>query len=262
MKTRDLVRKLDAVRSQGESSYSNIYRSIASLPEQEWECRTSEKTVCISYFEGGAQRSWFLTSDLDDLVKMLREMPKGLVMDIISRGSSYLSEPLARGGFHSIARMQRWANRDISVVLDGASVMVKRYGGSHPGIAAHEDDAGEILAIYTQAFDSRVSHLPSLEKLRMAIRAGDVIIHKEDGRIRTILQRNVEPKRFYIHQVYNDGAKAWLHGLLLAELQKYYTQGGRYLYAWVQDTNIASQKMHAKYGMLPDGLWDIVYAKK
>ena len=260
MQTKELVEKWNAIRTQGQSVYTNLYRSIASVPARDWDCRTSERTLLLIDFEGGASRVQFVTSDKNDLAQMLASVQEAVTLDVIGRNPKELKGVLAQGGFHPIAQMRRWANRDISMVLDDNSAINKKYGNIKSGGVACEDDARQILDIYKKTFDTRISHLPSLEELRENIRQGEVVIHQEAGRIRTILQRTIEPKRFYIHQVYNDGEKVWLHSLLLAELRRYYAQGGRYLYAWVQDTNIASQKMHAKYGLAPDGLWDIVYA--
>ena len=260
MQTEELVERWNAIRAQGKSVYTNLYRNIASFPAQEWDATASELTLCLFLFEGGARRVQFVTSDSDDLARMLAAVKEPAAIDMVGRNPSALAGALAKGGFHPIAQMHRWANRDISAALGGNGIINKTYGNINSGGVAREDDARQILDIYRKTFDTRISHLPSLGELKENIDHGEVVIHREAGRIRTILQRTIEPKRFYIHQVYNDGEKAWLHGIILSELRRYYAQGGRYLYAWIQDTNIASQKMHAKYGMAPDGLWDVVYA--
>ena len=261
MRTKDLVERLNQIRAQAGPVYTNMYRSVASSPDCDWECEGAEQTVLLFYDEGGARRLQFLTADLGELKSMLLNIRHPVTLDIISRGITTLSDILNQGGFATIARMQRLANRDISSVFSSKSTIKNIYGTINSG-GASEDDARQILDIFTRVFDTRISHLPSLDELKENIRQGEVVIHKEAGRIHTILQRTVAPKRFYIHQVYNDGEKAWLHGIMLAEFKRYYAQGGRYVYAWVQDTNIASQKMHAKYGLVPDGLWDIVYTNQ
>ena len=47
--------------------------------------------------------------------------------------------------------------------------------------------------------------------------------------------------------------------MMLNRLKKYSETGGRYIYAWIDEKNIASIKFHKKYGMEPDGIWDIIY---
>ena len=50
-----------------------------------------------------------------------------------------------------------------------------------------------------------------------------------------------------------------IHAMMLNRLKKYSETGGRYIYAWIDEKNIASIKFHKKYGMEPDGIWDIIY---
>lgn len=261
MRTDIVVNKIDEIRSCPGEKYTNIYTPVASAGRDDWDAITSEHTICLLYTEGSASRVQFMSSDRNELCQVLNQLGEDTTIDIIGRDTEQLSDIMTEGGFSVLARMQRWANKDISGVMEDKSPMRLRYGESDPGIVATEDDASDILAIYRKVFDTRVSHLPTIEELKKSIRNKEVIIHKDNDDIHTILQCTIELRRFYIHQVFNDGMKSWLHGIIFNELEKYYKLGGRYMYAWVQDTNIASQRMHAKYGMKPDGLWDMVYTK-
>ena len=43
------------------------------------------------------------------------------------------------------------------------------------------------------------------------------------------------------------------------KIYEYIESGGKYMYAWVEENNIASLKFHQKYGMRHDGMWDLIY---
>ena len=128
MHTRELIGQLNAIRAQDGKVHTNIYRSLAALPERDWQCMVSEHTVCIFFYEGSAQRCQFLTTDLADLVHMLREIPQGITLEIIGRQPEAMAEVLQQGGFQQLARMQRWANRDITSVFAEESAINNKYG--------------------------------------------------------------------------------------------------------------------------------------
>lgn len=54
-----------------------------------------------------------------------------------------------------------------------------------------------------------------------------------------MLQAEVMTKKFYINQVANKSEKHVIHAILLDRLEKYAEKGGKYLYAWVEEKNIA-----------------------
>lgn len=131
-----------------------------------------------------------------------------------------------------------------------------------PARNARVDEAAAVNRILWSTFDTRIGHLLDDGELAKNIEKGEVLIIKDHGEIVTLLQRSLDRRQFYINQIINRADSAYIHSLLGAELQKFYDSGGRYLYAWVQDTNIASNKFHAKYGMTFDGLLDLVYVRR
>lgn len=131
-----------------------------------------------------------------------------------------------------------------------------------PARSARVDEAAAVNRILWSTFDTRIGHLLDDRELAKIIEKGEVLIIKDHGEIVTLLQRSLDRRQFYINQIINRADSAYIHSLLGAELQKFYDSGGRYLYAWVQDTNIASNKFHAKYDMSFDGLLDLVYVRR
>nr|MBQ6740143.1 hypothetical protein [Synergistaceae bacterium] len=101
------------------------------------------------------------------------------------------------------------------------------------------------------------------KELAEIIKAREVLISRgDDNKIISILQTKTQPRKFYINQVYNSGNKSIIHAMLLSKLKLYCGNGGKYLYAWVEESNIASIKFHAKYCMKPDGFLNLIYNLK
>ena len=126
------------------------------------------------------------------------------------------------------------------------------------GEPAADRDIPEINRLLWDTFHTEISHLLTDEELLE--KAGQLTIHREGRTIDALLQAEVLPKKFYINQIVNRGNRKNIHAMLLNRLKAYTEAGGKYLYAWVEDRNIASQKFHQKYGMKHDGMWNVLYA--
>lgn len=158
------------------------------------------------------------------------------------------------------ASMMRFANPDCRNVFESDSKVIQ-YKDAVNVENAIEQDVEEINKILWSLFNTEISHLLSDQELRERIRAGQLTIHRDsNNHIDAILQANVMPKKFYINQVVNKGDRKVIHAIVLNRLEKYVNMGGKYLYAWVEDKNIASIKFHEKYGMRHDGMWSLIYS--
>lgn len=157
------------------------------------------------------------------------------------------------------ASMMRMTNPDCRIVFESGSGVLQ-YKGAAVIEEAQESDVGEINKILYSTFHTEVSHLPNKDELREKIRENQITVHRDNGgHIDALLQAEVMPKKFYINQIVNNADKCIIHAMLLDKLEKYIAVGGKYLYAWVEDKNIASLKFHKKYGMRHDGMWSRIY---
>lgn len=212
-----------------------------------------EEEFIFSWEDHGVQRLTFFVKNwksLDDL------------LTLIDGGKYYLEfmtkepEEIVPVGTERVAAMMRLANSDCRSVLELDSPVL-RYLDPTIGVPAVEQDIREINQILWNTFHTEISHL--LTDTEMKTKIEQIIIHRKDQKIDAILQAEVLPKRFYINQIVNHGDRKNIHAMLLNCLKKYIDAGGKYLYAWVADNNIASQKFHAKYGMTHDGMWNMIY---
>lgn len=153
------------------------------------------------------------------------------------------------------------SNPSCGTMLAGLPVMA--YYDDAVGYMADISETQEIKEKMWSVFDTRVSHLLEDDELMEAIKRKEICIYRnEAGKIEAFVQTVVQPRRFYINQIYNGTEKNVIHAMLLRRLREYTEGGGQYLYAWAEEKNIASLKFHGKYGMKPDGMWNMVYVKE
>ena len=220
--------------------------------EKLWE---KGESFVFSYTDHGIKRLIFSAADWHTVDELLSS---------IDAGTYYLEymtkQPQEYVPVHSslTARMARIANADCRSVFDTDSPVLQ-YQSHSAGVWAGEEDAGEINRILWSVFHTEVSHLLYDDELKEIIQRKQIMIARENEQITALLQAEVLPKKFYINQIVNRGDRKIIHGMLLRQLEEYVKAGGKYLYAWVDETNIASLKFHHKYGMEKDGTYSEIY---
>lgn len=230
--------------------------------ENAGELYHSEKSLLISSVDCNVRRLYYYTVDfnsLGTLIPLLKNQE--YVLEFLTRKADEKSDFLKENGFSMLAQMMRVSTLDCANALSDQTV--SQYADDSIGVYP---DLGLCLTINKklhEIFDSRVSHLLSDDGLKKALENGEITIHQDSaGIVDAILQAVVQPKRFYINQIYNKSEKKVIHAMLQKRLRDYVNQGGKYAYAWVEKNNIASVKFHEKYGMKFDGLWNMVYLLK
>lgn len=213
-----------------------------------------EDDFIFSYKDQGINRLIYFAKDWHAVDELLRLVDSGrYFLDFMTKNpDEYVPSSLML-----IARMMRLSNPDCrSVFMEESFVM--QYMNENIGERARVEDAEEINQVLWDTFRTEISHLLSDEEIRDKIAAGQITIHR-DNHIDAILQADVKPKKFYINQIVNRTDRSIIHAILLNRLKQYVKSGGKYLYAWVEEANIASLKFHEKYGMRHDGMWSMVY---
>lgn len=210
----------------------------------------------FSYEDHGIQRLIFFAKDMDAVDRLLLEIDSGrYFLEFMTKNpDEYVPDNSMK-----LAAMMRFVNPDCRRVFEPDS-RVLQYKDTVPVETAIEQDVAEINRILWSTFHTEISHLLSDNELRELIKDGQITIHRDaNNQIDAFLQADVMPKKFYINQIVNNGNKEVIHAILLSKLEEYIGAGGKYLYAWVEDKNIASIKFHEKYGMKHDGMWSMIY---
>ncbi len=253
------IKYLETIKRYGLVQ-TNDYKRLFYTMEEEVEGYHTEKSLLVVQHDHGVNRLLYYTLDLCDLTEAIKRLDnQEYVMEYITKNSEEKDELFKKMGFQVLTRIKRVAVKDCTLAL-GEQSPVMEYFDSNIGQVAKEKEAEEINQILWKVFDTRISRLLDREEVRQAIQKQEFTIERnQKEEIEAILQVKEQAKRFYINQIYNGGEKKIIHAMMLNRLKKYSETGGRYIYAWIDEKNIASIKFHKKYGMEPDGIWDIIY---
>ena len=215
---------------------------------------TGEDGFIWSWEDHGVQRLTFFANDRQALDRLLGQVDGGrYYLELMTKDPAEYKP----AGAKQVAALMRLANPDCRSVFEKDSPVLG-YFDPAVGEPAADRDIPEINRLLWDTFHTEISHLLTDEELLE--KAGQLTIHREGRTIDALLQAEVLPKKFYLNQIVNRGNRKNIHAMLLNRLKAYTEAGGKYLYAWVEDRNIASQKFHQKYGMKHDGMWNVLYA--
>lgn len=256
----NLIREL---KLTGKQVHSNCFLRFCDA-EKKWEVFNSTNSILIVKQDNGVQRLFFFTIDFLDLKYLLESRlfsDREYVMEIVSKEREPYRDNFMDMGFFILAQMQRMSVRDVSSLFQRAEGFLEAYDDSLAEQAVLED-IPRLQAKLWEIFDTRISHLPNEEELREAVLRGEFCVCRDShSNIQAFLQSVTEPRSFYINQVYNGGEKKIIHSIMHKRLSEYCQNGGKYVYAWVDEKNKASLRFHEKYGLRPDGLRTCVYQK-
>lgn len=254
----EIEQKIGNLRKKGRI-ISNCYTdAVVGMAEGLW---TEGDSFLFSYDDHGVKRLVYFVLDTEQLKRLLERPDRsenGYVVEFLSRDRDENRRLMEDVGYLPVAHMKRLSNPNCGKIL--RDFPVAGYRDDSVGRLADVSEAGEVNRVLWSVFDTRISHLVNDTEFEGFIRNGEVSIHRgEDGAIDAVLQAVQQPCRFYINQVYNGTDKRVIHAMLQERLWEYVDAGGKYLYAWVEESNAASVKFHQKYGMGHDGMWDLVY---
>lgn len=255
------IRKaIEAIKKEGKT-FSNIY-SDAVLGKAEDSFANSHAMV-FTYTDHGVRRLYYCFNEEDSFLELLSSdsvhADADTVVEIMTRDDNENKVVFESAGFRQIAGMMRMSVRNWLPEAEEKNTTI--YYDDSVGFAPNVEMAGAINDILWRVFDTRVSHLQNDKEIADAIRNGEFTIHcNENDVIDAVLQVQMQPRKFYINQVYNGADKSVIHAMLQKKLKEYSARGGKYVYAWVKKDNIASVKFHEKYGLKHDGMWNMVYA--
>lgn len=256
-----LIREL---KLSSKRVYSNCFLQFRDAGK-EWEVFLSLQSILIVNKDNGVLRLLFYTADFDDLKELMDTSLLSdceYILEIVAKDKMLYHDELTNMGFRVLAQMSRLSVKDISPLFEEGSNFCEPYDDSLVELANVKDIQPLKMKLWN-IFDTRISHLPNEDELRSSIEKGEFCLYRDgNSDILAFLQSVIEPKSFYINQVYNGTEKKAIHSIMHKRLSEYYLNGGRYVYAWVDEENIASLKFHEKYGLKPDGLWTCVYMKE
>lgn len=213
----------------------------------------------FSYDDHGVNRLAYFATDFKILEELLRLPQNGnFCIDAVTKNPTEIENAFEKGGFKFLAKLKRLVNADCREILNVAPSEIKEKEFFCPKAAL--SDVYDVNKLLWTTFDTRISRLLNDDELAKVVEKGNVFVHRnENEKLDAVLQLDVLPRKFYINQVVNISGTPVIHSMMQNALLEYVSGGGKYVYAWVEECNIASVKFHAKYGMQHDGLWNLVY---
>ena len=250
------VRGLDNIISAISSKrmISNCY-STALIDKADC-CWENDGSYLISYVDHGVNRLLFFVQELVELERLIPLIDQGdYYLEYITKNPDELQIHVDKS--IGCTRLLRLSNSDCTQIL--SDPVLTQYFDDMIGETATESDTKAVNGLLWDTFYTEIAHLLYDEELEKLITDGKIIVHKSRDVIDAVLQFEMFPRKFYINQIINKSEKNVIHAMLLGQLKKYINNGGKYIYAWVEETNKASLRFHAKYGMRHDGVYNLIY---
>lgn len=259
MKTEETRQAIEKLKQQGRT-FSNIYSD--GVIENAEDLFVNESAIILSYHDHGVRRLHYCYTDRDSFLELLRsgeiKADRNTVIELMTRDELENRETFVAAGFIQIAALMRMSVKNCEQVIKDS--VISRYHDDSVGEYPEVGMAEEINKVLWNIFDTRVSHLQSNDEIAESIRQMEITVHRNGmGVVDAVLQVKIQPRKFYVNQVYNSADRSVIHAMLQTRLNEYYLQGGKYVYAWIERNNIASLKFHEKYGLKHDGTWNMVY---
>lgn len=261
MKETEARKAIEELKKQGRV-ISNLYAD-GMLARSEEVFTNERAAVCICN-DHGVNRLYYFYNDPDSLFKLLSSdsihSDSNIVLEFMTRNEDENRVFFETAGFTQIAALKRMSVKDCESTLK--ENRMNEYFDETVGFFPDIETAGEINKVLWGVFDTRISHLQDDSEIEESIKKGEFTIHRnKESAVDAILQAQIQPRKFYINQVYNGTDKHIIHAMLQNRLKEYFMQGGKYVFAWIDRDNIASLKFHEKYGLKHDGMWNMVYAR-
>ena len=264
MKKIKAMQKIERLSRYGRIQTNDYKKSwLQKEPESEIEAYDTDSSLIIIQHENGVNRIVYYSLDFVGFHELFDRLDaQEYCIEFLSKDREDKEELFTSLGLKVLARMMRLTNQNCQRIFLDTSFVLSYFNPKIPCMAT-EKDTEEIYQTLWKIFDTRISHLPNMTELSASIARQEVsIARNSDGVIQAILQAKVQGQKFYINQVYNAGEKHMIHAIMLERLKRYCDAGGNYLYAWMEENNIASVKFHNKYNMNPDGTWDLLYVRE
>lgn len=268
MKINEILNIISPIRQKGIPFYSNYYNQCKDIAD-DFLVFTTEHALVFLWDDMGVKRIYFFASVLEELKYILSHLDKESVIDFITKDKEALSKVFEAAGYSRYAEYGRFHikldNKEAEKLRDDLNdkdlmnVLIK----SSCGEMALESDAEEIDGCLRRVFDSYESHFYSIEKLREHIRKGWVWIVRDKGKIIAGNLFQIQGKKFYGAQLWNDGNIDVLVSLNYKVGQYVKDLDIKYYYCWMRLNNKRIVRYNMKfYGYVPDGLYDMIYVKK
>lgn len=252
---------ITSLRKTKKKIISNYYLSLQQKSEKDFATWKLENSIVFCAQENMVLRCYFASVDLEELNTLLEKVPNGAVLDYVVKGEmDYF--PWEKSGFKHYQTQVRHTLADLFAphIKTERERFLEQFYQEDFGEFATKDDAGELYDLLYKIFDYRVSRLPSKEELLEQIEKNWVLLYREDGKIVSFLMYQMEGKKYYGYQIYNEGTADITYNLSKRALSyaiEHY--GAKSMYSWTNKDNRAANKLAGDNSI--DGTYNYIFVK-
>ena len=261
MKNQNINVKISQIRKESGEFFSNIYtdefKNILDVKE-------TKNTIAVLVQDRDVKRGYFATGNLEDLIDNIYKWPESTGIDFLSRkGADAVTTYLNKIGFIKYAVYVKAENNKISETLSKLESDKFQYQNCRSFISdISEEDAEKIHDFLYESFNPLTSHIETTVELCKRILRGDIVIHKENGELTTVLTFDTKLKTLYMEHMLNKGKSEYMHMLYYYILKKEVEKGTVSVSTWIRETNLRAFNFVRRYGLMPSGLKNFVFCKE
>lgn len=262
MKIQDIMQFISSLRKSKKKVLTNYFLSCQNSKDdfQTWQ---GDESIVFCVQEEKLIRCYFASTDLMELNQLLGMVPAGTVMDYIAKEKIEEFSWTEGAGFKHYTTLVRYTNPNIyeEKPKTKKDLILEQFYDESIGEFATEEDAEELYELLYEVFDYRVSRLPSMQQLIEMIEKKWVLLYREKGRILSFLIYQIEGRKYYGYQIYNEGTADITYNLECKAIQ--YAKATwqiKSVYAWAEIGNkIANDRIGTD---LFDGTYDYIFVKE
>ncbi len=246
MKMKDIMNVCSMLRKKGEY-HSNIVavQSLLQYPGEFDVVQTENAIMFVETGNNGRKNLYFAASGEEAMIDILsrgkepdtvvsylyREEPDNAIREIFSKAGLTLYAEYIRF-------LKKYSDNPYLLEIKNPrrKILQEMYDpacGEYPT----EEDAVEIYEIHMRNFDAVSDDIFSIDEWKEKIRKKEVLVYREDGKIIAYYNWKLEGNTFYSNVSVDEGPANIMYNLERRVFEKYWEQGIRIFYFWVNKKN-------------------------
>lgn len=262
MSIEEIIQIMNTIHRNKKKIYTNYYANCNNNSHV-FDVFFQGETIVFGFHDYDIHRVFYYSSDKKELLSCLKQVPKGAILDIVTREAEFDIHWIEGTGFRLYSTYGRFERKLLGCEEEQERMshdLLDSYYNEQYGEYAQIEDVEEIQKIIRNVFDEKADHLFSDDNLRELIRKNWVIVQRENHKIFCIYIFKIEGKKLYSNFSYNEGAADVLYSIerrvLLDAIKNYEVN---YSYAWFSLAN--KQALKRSY-MTFDHTFNYIYVKE
>lgn len=237
----EINEKTKKIRSKSRNYISNIvYGKLEK--EKNYPVICHENAIAIIDEERYRINVLFMALDEENLKELLQEIPQDSYVEFFHKEENNEKEKTFMDcGLSEYAKYLRetitYLQNPYSIKEEGRRAILQEMYDPDRGEYPQIEDAEEIYDMCMKVFDPTIDDVFSVDEWRDIIANKECIVAKEDGKIIAFYKWRIDGKKLYGNVSVNIGAANLLYDLERSVCEKYWNEGIRTIYSWVNCKN-------------------------